>query len=168
MFKILSSGKVVLILFLLGTALSVVGWLFDKVGEVDALQASLFPEETKALRGIDYLAPDFNRTLNTQSIGFEELVEDWPGVDSQTIVLVRRDGGTMELGTTGNAYFRMHAVTESDEEIEWRSDHARTFFNESIDVAVFRYGAVIFFLGILITLLSGLIEFLKRSLDDSN
>ncbi len=149
---------------ILGTALSVVGWFFDRVRHMDKLLVCLAPNYFYGLKGLNDLAADARHALSTTHPGFRPILELWPEVASvDKVAFVGRSVAFTVFGARVMNDFELILYDANSSELapRWRHAAAERSFAKEFDSRVLRIGGIVFWVGITITVASGVFEFLN-------
>ncbi|MBI3914670.1 MAG: hypothetical protein HY327_10865 [Chloroflexi bacterium] len=153
-------------LLILGVALSIVGWLFDRLSKLNWLMRLVASEQANALQALELLAQNDKHLLLSGHPGFKVLVAHWPGMSNRnTITGIGRSVAFIEFGGQVKNDFELIAHSGDEQKIDprWRFSQAQQAINAELDKKVFWGGTIVFSLGIVISLISGVIELLGSS-----
>lgn len=154
-----------IIFFFLGILLTIIGWFFDKASNFSWLIKLISRDAYFGLNALDFLAENINGMVCPEHSGFKAILSYWPQLSSKTSVrFIRRGPAFLKFSSQVGTGFALVAYDAEQKQIEsgWEETEARKFFRSKLDIRLFRYGAVIFFIGILVALVSWLLEFMKR------
>lgn len=152
-------------LFLFGIFLSIVGWFLDKAHRFTWLMKLISRDAVNGLIALNALAQNTNIAVTPEHPGFNVILNHWPNLtDRDSVKLIGRGPAYTCYGAQVTTGFALVAEDENRNMIEpaWEEPSARTLFHKKLDLILFRLGAVIFFLGIGVALVSGILGFLKK------
>ncbi|MBM4465165.1 MAG: hypothetical protein FJ014_06400 [Chloroflexi bacterium] len=150
-------------LLILGVALSILGWLFDRLSKLNWLLKLVASEQASALQALELLAQNARYLLLSKHPGFGVLISRWPGLSKRnSITGIGRSVAFIEFGQQVQNDFELIAYSAGKQEIDprWRYSQAQQVMNAELDKQVFWGGTIVFYLGIVITLISGVVELL--------
>jgi hypothetical protein len=152
-------------LFLIGVALSVIGHMADRATHYPWLLSRIDPQYVSGTNALDVLAQESRRALTPQHPGFSVLLEKWPELSDRSLVaLISRSVAFMELGPVVKNDFELIAIDENHNEVgpRWSELSARETLAQQNDRKLHRIGTGTFFVGIAISLFSGLARFITN------
>ena len=158
-------GYLLFSLFLVGLILAIIGWFFEKAFRFDWLINKFFPNQSKGLKALNFLASNIKHEITKEHPGFNVIIERWSQKgDEASVEYIGRGPAYIKFGSRVENDFAVVAYDKNKNKIEpvWTESSARHVLLEEIDKRLFWIGKVIFFSGILLSFVSGLLEFLKN------
>lgn len=152
-------------LFIFGLILAVIGWFFEKAFRFAWLIKKFFPDQLNGLNALDFLASNVKHGITGENQGFSIILERWPQPENkESVQYIKRGPAYIKFGSQVENDFALVMYNEDMNKIEpvWTESSARHVLLQEIDKKLFWIGKVIFFCGIVISLVSGLIEFLEK------
>jgi len=149
-----------LALLLTGVALSVIGWLFDRITNLPLLLKMISPDYLYGTEALRLLAANDRRHLLSTHRGFQVLLNRWPHSYSDQAASIGRSVAFTEFGAqiTNDFELRLCDATQADIAQRWSLTLAQKQLDAELEKRTFWLGTVVFFVGIVITLASGLID----------
>ena len=151
-------------LFIFGLILAVIGWFFEKAFRFAWLMKKFFPYQLNGLNALDFLASNVKHGITEENPGFRVILERWPQPgDKDSVQSIGRGPAYIKFGSRVENDFALVMYNEEKNKIDpvWTESSARHVLIQEIDKKLFWIGKVIFFCGIVISLISGLFEFLE-------
>lgn len=148
-------------LLLLGIGIAIIGWLFDRLSQIDWLLKRVNPRYYHGTQALRLLAENERRALLPKHPGFHILLELWPStMPVGSVALLGRSVAFVEFGPTVSNDFELIKYDSARNEVStrWKYSEAIKKLSEAHHKNIFWLGTVVFFLGITITLISGLIN----------
>jgi len=124
-----------------------------------------FPHQLNGLNTLNFLASNVKHRISQEHQGFNVILERWPQPDDKDSVrYIGRGPAYIKFGSRVENDFALVMYDKDNNRIEpvWTESSARHLILEEIDKRLFWIGKVIFFGGILLSFVSGLLDFLKR------
>ena len=151
-------------LLVFGLLLTVVGWFFDRIDHFPWLAQIVSSENSAAISALDILSENNRRALTKRHPGFKILLESWPNFDEKdSVKFIGRSVPYMEFGSIVSNDFELLAYNGANENVgkPWSESKARRLFSLRFDRAKFWIGTVVFYFGVLISLIAAIIELRK-------
>jgi hypothetical protein len=148
--------------FLFGLILILAGWIGDNSSNIKWLQKIISPETVNAINALDIMENNKKIGLLSKASGFEELLEFWPNMDNPSSVkIIKRTIPYISMGDKIEYNFDLIAIDENGNQIEkvWSEVSARKLFLQKQEKSFFRIKFIVFVVGFIITILSGVSEF---------
>ena len=152
-------------LFIFGLILAVIGWFFEKAFRLTWLMKKFFPDQLNGINTLDFLASNVKHGITSENPGFNVILERWPqSGDKDSVRYIGRGPAYIKFGSRVENDFALVMYDEKKNKIEpvWTESSAKHVLLEEIEKRLFWIGKCIFFGGILMSFVSGLLEFLKR------
>lgn len=152
-------------LFIFGLILAVIGWFFEKVFHFTWLMKKFFPDQLDGLNALDFLSSDVKHRISEEYTGFRVILERWPQPgNTDSVQFIGRGPAYIKFGSQVENDFVLIMYDEGKNKIEpsWTESSARIMILKEIDKKLFWIGKIIFFCGIAISIISGLMEFLDK------
>lgn len=151
-------------LFIFGIILAVIGWFFEKAFRFAWLMKRFFPDQLNGINALDFLGSNVKHEITPENQGFGVILERWPQPgDKDSVRYIGRGPAYIKFGSRVENDFALVMYDEDKNKIEpiWTESSARHVLHQEIDKKLFWIGKVIFFSGIVISFVSGLLNFLK-------
>lgn len=146
----------------LGLLISVIGWAFDRSTQIPWLHQWVDEDHYEGIDALEALSQNEKRALLPVHPGFWVLLQHWPSpVDITHVNQLRRSVAFTEFGPQIVNDFEIIAydATQNEQQGErWRYSAAKTLLTEAYERKVFWLGAVVFFIGIAIAFVAGLVQ----------
>jgi len=145
--------------------LAVIGWFLDKAFRFKWLMKKYFSDQSNGIDALDFLASNVQHTVTLEHLGFSVIMERWPQAKEKDLVrYIGRGPAFIKFGSQIENDFAIVMYDEDKNKIEpvWTESSARHALVEEIDKRLFWIGKVVFFGGILLSFVAGLIEFLRE------
>lgn len=156
-------GKMNLTLFILlltGIILLILGWFLDKAHRFTWILKLVSRDAVNSLTALNILAQNRDAAISPEHPSFEVILKRWPNLDDiESVKLIGRTVAYTKHGTQVINDFALMAFDENKNEIKpaWEASIARSIFEKELDLLIFKLGAYIFYLGIAVTLVSGIL-----------
>lgn len=152
------------VVFSVGIALAILGWFLDRISHFDWLMRLLAPQFFHGTKAIDELTSSASKRILPANPGFCVILQLWPSLLSHTsVATIGRSTAYLDIGSDELAVsdFDLVAYDASGKEIpsRWTAKTVRDIFTKELEKRFFWFSGAIFFLGIAISLVTGLIEF---------
>lgn len=153
-----------LLLFITGTVLEIIGWFFDKAANISWIMKFVCRNTYFGLKALDLLAQNTNGVLLPQHPGFDPIVRHWPQLaDKNSVQSIGRGPAFIKFGAQAEPGFALIAYQgEIKIDSVWEEASARKILLSEQDLKLFRYGALLFYLGLIVSIISGLFGLLNR------
>lgn len=154
---------ILFILFIIGMILVILGWFFDRMSHFPGLMRRICPDYMNGITTLNTLARDNKVAITEKHPGFNVILKSWPGMTEKSRVrLIGRSAAYMGFGAQVTSDIQLIAFGEDHKEIgsRWKISSARSLLVVEKNKRVFWIGATVFWVGILISSVSGLLEFL--------
>jgi len=155
-----------LALLILGLLLAVSGWLFDRALEVQWLGRLLAPDYVEGTELLDHLEANDKLAVLSHHPGFWAVLQRWPGLQNkQGVHFISRSVAFMQFGASVTSDIELIARDGEQREIpaRWRVAGARKQLLAEAKARVFWLGTVVFVLGIVVSAVSGIVQFLQTN-----
>jgi hypothetical protein len=152
-----------LTLFVLGNILAILGWFFDRTREIDWLARVMVRDYVYGSRALDDLATDPKRAILPSHLGFNVLLTRWPNLpNKKAVASIGRSIAFTEFGPEVKNDIELIALDQALNHLEsrWLFSSARQELQKQADKRIFIFGTIMFFLGIAVSIASGVIEFI--------
>lgn len=115
------------------------------------------------LNSLDLLAENPSIGILPEHPGFHVILERWPELtDKNSVAIIGRGPAYQKFGAQVTAGFALVALDKDKNKIgAWEEPFARKILLKEQDKALFKAGTIIFYIGILIALVSGVLGFLN-------
>jgi hypothetical protein len=152
-----------LIFFICGWLLSIVGWFFDRASRFTWLMRLVTRDSFHGLNSLDLLAENPSFEIIPEHPGFHVILERWPDLaDKNSVAIIGRGAAYMKFGAQVTPGFALVALDKDKNKIgAWEEPFARKILLKEQDKMLFKTGTIIFYIGISIALISGLLGFLN-------
>jgi len=160
---LVSMRRFLFLLFIIGVILAILGWFFDRLSYFPWLMRKISPDYVNGIDALDVLAADDKRDLTPSHLGFNAILERWPGLNRKSsITLIGRSVAYLGFGSRVTGDFQLIAYDKDRSEVMpiWKHSSARSLFVGEQNERLFWIGTVVFFSGLGIAFVSGLLEFL--------
>jgi len=142
------------------------GWFFDRAPHFPWLINRLVPNDMKGLKALDELANNPNIAITALYPGFNQLLHLWQDMDNGTkakVAAIKRSISYIQFGPQVTNDFELIPCDKDLAELipRWHESSARAVLKSRIDRKLFRVGAIIFWSGIVISAVSGIIGLLE-------
>jgi uncharacterized BrkB/YihY/UPF0761 family membrane protein len=152
-------------LFALGLLIAVFGWFFDRAANFSFLLKRIAPDYVHGINALGILAYNNKRALTSRHRGFIVLLSRWPDHPLiSSVAFIGRSVAYMEFGPRVKNDFQLILRDAQQNEINpsWSEANARNSLENELNRKLFTIGTIIFFTGISVSFVSGLLEFLKN------
>jgi len=153
---------VLLILSVFGIMLAIIGWGFDKATNFDFLIKRISPDYVDGINALDLLSENPARNLNSKHPGFTVLLDRWPdNPEKRFVFFISRSVAYIELGPRIKNDFQLILRDQQHNEIKpcWSEVAARSKLVDELNRKILKFGAIIFCLGVAISLISSILQF---------
>jgi hypothetical protein len=150
-----------LTLLVVGLILTIVGWFFDRLVHFPVLERLIDKEACGAIDALGLLASDDRCGLLPELPGFRVIIAAWPNLSSSASAsIIARSVAFVQFGPTVENHFELIARSAEDVELppRWRYAPAMECFKGKIERRVFWLGTVVFWIGIALSLVAGLMD----------
>ena len=151
-------------LFVLGLAIAILGWFFDRAANFNFVLKKLAPDYVHGIDALDILAGNNKMALTSEHPGFIVLLSHWPDKPlGSSVAFISRSVAFTQFGPRVKNDFQLILRDNKQNEIipRWSEAEARIMLENELNRKLFISGTIIFFIGIILSFLSGLFEFLK-------
>lgn len=151
-------------LFLVGILVAICGWFFDRALDIRWVSRLVAPEYVHGTAFLDRLEGNDKLAVTADHRGCPELLRRWPGLSNTASVrMVSRSVAFMQFGTSVAPDIQLIARAQDQSEIppRWSMAAARKELGDEAKNRAFWVGAVVFFLGMAISLVAGTLQFLE-------
>jgi len=155
-----------LLLLIVGLSLAIAGWFCDRLNNFPTLERLLAKRARDAIDALNLLATNNRHELFPAHPGFSVIVAAWPGLSGDAnVAVIGRSVAYVQFGPTVENHFELIARSIENAELppRWRYATAIELFKGQIAKRVFWLGAVIFWVGIAVSLAAGLLEHLSKA-----
>lgn len=160
--------RILFALFIVGLVLTVTGWFFDQASHFPLVLETIAPDAASVVGALDAISEDAGLGIMPEHPSFDVLLKHWP--DFPDNVSVARIGRSVAYTLYGGGQvendFDLFAYDAARNRVgpSWRQSVARRLFQEEIDRKLFRNGSIIFWGGIIISAITGLLGFRETQL----
>lgn len=155
-------------LLIIGLLIAVLGWFGDRAANFSFLLKVIAPDYVDGINALDILAENNKRAIIPKHPGFLVLLSRWPDRPlTGSVAYISRSVAYMEFGPRVKNDFQLILRDAQQNEIKpiWSEASARRLLKNELDKKLFIIGPVIFFIGISVSFISGLLEFLIKRQD---
>ena len=153
------------LLFISGFIIAIVGRFFDQVTELPWLLRMISPDYVNGINALDFLAQNRRHILNSHDPGFIVILERWPNLNKKSsVALIRRSPPYQDMLHQVKSDFELIGFDSNTKEIgtRWEESLARSLLIKELNNKRFWMGTVVFYIGLGLTVVSGLLEFLTK------
>ena len=154
------------ILSLVGLLVTLFGWLFDRALDISWVARLIAPAYFHAKAVLNQLEGNSRLAITADERGCVELLKRWPGLaDITSVGMISRSIAFMSFGPTVTPEIELIARRADKSEIlpRWRMAAARHDLEHEAKTRVFRVGAIVFSIGLAISLLAAVLQFREAS-----
>jgi hypothetical protein len=145
--------------------LAIIGHYFDKATHFPWLVKAVSSDTVNGLNALDLFAQNRSIQILPLHPGFEVLLKRWPNLSDKDLVRKIGSGGpVLDVGARIKPDIVLIAYDLFGNVVEpkWRESLARQILLEEQSRSIFKRGETIFFIGIIIAFVSGLLKFPKN------
>lgn len=157
--------QALLALFILGTITAIVGWFFDRALEIAWVTRLLAPAYFNGGKALAALEDNPKRGVLPDHPGFVPILDRWPGLkNKQAVAIIGRSAAYMEFGPKVESDIELIPYDANRNELppRWTVSAAQKTLRQGAERRAFVVGAIVFFAGVTLSTVSGLIEFLTN------
>lgn len=148
-------------LFIVGIIFTITGWFFDRAKSFNFLLSWISPEYVFAQQALADLKKDQKIALTKNHEGFEVLLKKWPDLsEKESVVYIGRSVAYMSFGPEMSSDIEIIAFDKDQNEIKnrWAMSNANATFESIIDKKLFIIGTILFWFGIVISVVSHILS----------
>ncbi len=149
----------------MGLLIAIVGWFFDNLSRYPWLLEKISPHYYYGTDALNILKVDQKRVIIKEHNGFNVLLNRWPKLDDKSgVEYVARTAAYIEFGSVTKNEIQIMVLDDKGKEKgpRWTISSAENILLEEHRAKTFCFSGIIFFGGILLTFVSGLVEFLRN------
>lgn len=149
--------KILHILFIFGILIIIVGWFFEHAQSFRWFMLKIAPEYVYSKDILDTLEQNEKIVITKEHPGFDYLLSKWPKLSARDQVeYIGRSIAYFEFGPKNKADIELIAYDSKEKEIKerWKYSEARSNIEKLRENMLFHYSGFIFFIGIIFTILS--------------
>ncbi len=151
------------IVFIFGLLLSIIGWFFDRASRFAWLMRLVTRDSFDGLNSLDLLAGNPSIGILSENPGFDVILDRWPELtDKNSVAIIGRGPAYQKFSAQVTAGFALTALDKDKNEIGvWEEPFAREILLKEQDKMLFKAGTILFYIGVSIAFVSGLLDFLN-------
>ena len=153
-------------LFLIGIILAIVGWFFDRAKLFNWLMMKIAPDYIFAQKALEDLKKDPKIALTKHHEGFQILLERWPNLSNKdSVEYIGRTAAFVSFGAQVKNDIQLIAYDNENKEIRerWSISNATVVIEEIVERRLFKIGAILFWIGIVVSIASHIISLKTNS-----
>ncbi|TKS61505.1 MAG: hypothetical protein EWM73_02946 [Nitrospira sp.] len=154
--------RLLFLLFVIGTLGTIVGWFFDRALDIETVTRVIAPDYHHGEAALRALEANPRVALTREHPGFAPILTRWPNLpEPGRVATIGRSVAFMKFGPTVRNEIELIARDSERGELtpRWNLSGARVQLRDEAESTAFLWGTVIFFGGLCVSTISGVIEF---------